>query len=136
MDVIIEEHGKAFTKTLHARIAEIRRRLGEMSSRKDADSLLALAEALLVYSHSHILLKLSVDDLLEWLRAFHGFLRQRDGDVKVCRFDPENSTSSFLLVNTPDVPYLVDSLKNILRRLPYRAMIISHPILPVTRSCF
>ncbi|MGD9019691.1 MAG: NAD-glutamate dehydrogenase, partial [Desulfuromonadales bacterium] len=133
MDVIIEEHGKTFTKTLQARIAEVRRRLDKMKSRKDADSILALAEALLVYSHSQVLLKLSVVDLLDWLKAFHGFLRQRDGEVKVCRFAPDNSGSSFLLVNTPDVPYLVDSLKNILRKLPYRAMIISHPILPVQR---
>ena len=133
MDVIIEEHGKNFTKILQARIAEIRRRLNKLSSRTDADSILALAEALLVYSHSQILLKLPVDDLLEWLGAFHEFLRQRDEDVKVCRFTPGNSGSSFLLVNTPDVPYLVDSLKNILRKLPHRAMIISHPILPVQR---
>ena len=134
MDVIIEEHGKTFTKVLQARLAEIRRRLAKMSSRKDADSILALAEALLVYSHSQVLLKLPVKDLLEWLSTFHEFISQRDEDVKVCRFNPDNSGSSFLLVNTPDVPYLVDSLKNILRKLPYRAMIISHPILSVTRE--
>ena len=43
MDVIIEEHGKTFTKVLQARLAEIRRRLAKMSSRKDADTILALA---------------------------------------------------------------------------------------------
>ena len=48
MDVIIEESGKTFTKIHHARIAEIRRRLVKMKSRKDADAILGLAEALLV----------------------------------------------------------------------------------------
>ena len=75
-----------------------------------ADAILALAEALLVYSHSQALLKLSVDDLLDWLKTFHEFLSQRDSDVKVRRFTPDNIGCSFLLVNTPDVPYLVDSL--------------------------
>ena len=115
MDVIIEERGKTFTKVHQARIAEIRRRLLKMKSRKDADAILALAEALLVYSHSQVLLKLSVVDLLDWLGTFHEFLSQRDNDVKVCRFNPDKIDSSFLLINTPDVPYLVDSLKNILR---------------------
>ncbi len=134
MDVIIEEHGKSFSKVLQARMAEIRLHLKKLPSQKDTESLLALAEALLVYSHSHVLLKLSAGDLLEWLQAFFDFLRQRDEEVKVAPFKPANSSSSFLLVNTTDVPYLVDSFKNILRPLPQRAMIISHPILHIERT--
>ena len=134
MEVIIEEHGKNFAKVLQARMAEIRRRLKKQSSNRDAASLLGLAESLLVYSHSQVLLKLPVDELIDWLQAFLDFLRQHDDEIKTAPFVPENSGSSFLLVNTPDVPYLVDSLKAILRPLPQRAMIISHPILNVQRS--
>ncbi len=134
MELVIEQHGKSFGKAHQARIAEIRRQLKNAASRQEAESLLALADALLIYSHSHSLLKLSGRELLEWLRAFLDFLDQRDGDVKVACFRPENSGSSFLLVNTPDVPYLVDSMKIILRRQSLRAMIISHPILTVQRS--
>ncbi len=100
-----------------------------MTSREDAESLSVLADALLVYSHSQVLLKRSGEELLEWFKVFLDFLRCRDEEVIVASFQPENSGSSFLLVNTPDVPFLVDSLKNILHRLPQRAMIISHPIL-------
>jgi len=134
MELIIEEHGKSFGKAHQARIAEIRRHLKTMASHEDADALLALAEALLVYSHSQVLFKRSSKELLEWLKVFLEFLRQRDEKVKVASFQPENSGSSFLLVNTPDVPYLVDSLKTILQQLPQRAIIISHPVFTVQRS--
>jgi len=134
MDVIVEEHGKSFGKVLQARMAEVRRELETLSSRRDANLLLTLAEALLVYSHSQVLLKLSAQDLLVWLQHFLDFLRHRDDDVITAAFHPENSGSSFLLVNTSDVPYLVDSLKTILRKLPQRAFIISHPILRIQRK--
>ncbi|MGK2945597.1 MAG: hypothetical protein ACSLFC_12750, partial [Desulfuromonadales bacterium] len=134
MELVIEERGKSFGKVHHARIAEIHRHLKSASSREDAESLLALADALLTYSHSHALLKLTSRELLGWLEAFLDFLRRRDEEVMISSFQPENSGSSFLLVNTPDVPYLVDSLKNILQQLPQRAMVISHPVLTVQRS--
>ena len=134
MELVIEERGKSFGKVHHARIAEIHRHLKSASSREDAESLLALADALLTYSHSHALLKLTSKELLGWLEAFLDFLRRRDEEVMISSFQPENFGSSFLLVNTPDVPYLVDSLKNILQQLPQRAMVISHPVLTVQRS--
>ncbi len=134
MELIIEEHGKNFGKAHHARIADLKSVLKAHPSRQDAEILLALADALLVYSHSQALLKRSGPELLEWLQVFLDFLRQRDGDLKVNYFMPANSGSSFLLLNAPDVPYLVDSLKTILQPLPQRATIISHPILNINRK--
>jgi glutamate dehydrogenase len=133
MDLVIKERGKIFGKAHHARIAELRQHLATVTSREDAEALLVLADALLVYSHSHVLLKLTGSELLEWLKDFLDFLRHRDEEVKVAAYLPETSGSSFLLVNTPDVPYLVDSLKTILQQLPQRALIISHPIFSVQR---
>lgn len=134
MELIIEEHGKSFGKAHQARLADLKRLLKTNHPREDAENLLALADSLLVYSHSQALLKRSGPELLEWLQAFLDFLRQRDDDVNVAYFVPPNSGSSFLLVNAPDVPYLVDSLKTILQHLPQRAMVISHPILSITRK--
>ena len=134
MELIIEEHGKSFGKVHQARIADLKRLLKTQPSREEAENLLALADSLLVYSHSQALLKRSGPELLEWLQAFLDFLRRRDQDVNVAYFIPPNSGSSFLLVNAPDVPYLVDSLKTILQHLPQRAMVISHPILNIMRK--
>lgn len=134
MELVIEERGKSFGKVHQARLAEIRRQLTSLTSQEDANSLLVLADALLIYSHSHVLLKLTSKDLLTWLKSFLAFLRQRDEVVKISSFHPENSNSTFLLINTPDVPYLVDSLKNVLQQLPQRALVISHPILNVRRN--
>ena len=134
MELIIEEHGKSFGKVHQARLADLKRLLKTHSSREDAESLLALADSLLVYSHSQALLKRSGSELLEWLQAFLDFLRHRNDGVNVACFIPPNSGSSFLLVNSPDVPYLVDSLKTILQHLPQRAMVISHPILNMNRK--
>ena len=134
MDIIVEEQGKNFNKTLQARIAEVRRSLEKKSSKTEATALKALAEALLVYSHSQVLLKLPAEELLDWLSVFYDFLKERESDLKTSPFMPKNVNSSFLLVNTPDVPYLVDSLKIILKDLPCRAMVISHPILSITRK--
>ncbi len=98
------------------------------------NALMSLADALLVYNHSQALLKRPAKELLEWLQVFLDFIRQRDEDVKVASFKPNSSSSSFLLTCAPDVPYLVDSLKAILKKLPQRAMIISHPILNIRRE--
>ncbi len=134
MELIIEARGKSFIKVHQARIAEIRRHLKSSTSQDDAESLLALVDALLVYSHSHALLKLNSKELLKRLQVFLDFLRHREEEVKIALYQPENSNSSFLLVCTPDVPFLVESLKNVLQQLPQRAMVISHPILTVQRD--
>ncbi len=134
MELIIEERGKSFGKVHQARIEELNRLLKAMPCREDAESLLVLADVLLVYSHSQALRKRSGKELLGWLQSFLDFLRQRDEDVKVEPFKPEGSGSSFLLVNAPDVPYLVDSLKTVLFHLPQRAIVISHPIINVQRK--
>ena len=134
MELIIEGRGKNFGKVHQARITEIKRLLKTLPENEDAEALQVLAEALLVYSYSHALLKRSGPVLLEWFKTFLEFLRQRDEDVKTSLFLPDGSSSSFLLIAAPDVPYLVDSLKTILQRLPQRALIISHPILNLQRS--
>ncbi len=134
MELTIEKRGKGYGNVHQARLKELRQYLETLTTQEDAESLLVLADALLVYSHSQALLKRSGKDLLEWLNAFLDFLRDRENEVKVSPFRPKNSNSSFLLVNTPDVPYLVDSLKTILQQLPQRAKVISHPVLTVQRS--
>lgn len=133
MDLIIEERGRNHEQTQQVRMADIRLRLKDLPDQARADNLLHLAEALLVYSHSRPLLKLSGDELLQWLQMFLDFLHCRDDLVNLRYFQPVNASSSYLLVNTPDVPYLVDSLKITLQRLQLRGVIISHPVLPVTR---
>jgi glutamate dehydrogenase len=134
MKLIIEERGKGFSKVHQARIAEIRRHLKTVKTRKDSELLQVIADSLLTYSHSQYLLKRSSEELLEWLWVFLDFLRYRDEEVKVSTFRPKASRSSFLLISTPDVPYLVDSLKNILQQLPQRSTILSHPILTIQRD--
>ncbi len=134
MELTIEKRGKSYRNVHQARLKELRQYLETLTPQEDAESLLVLADALLVYSHSQALLKRSGKELLEWLKAFLDFLRDRENEVKVAPFRPKNSNSSFLLVNTPDVPYLVDSLKTILQKLPQRAKVISHPVLTVQRS--
>jgi glutamate dehydrogenase len=134
MKLIIEERGKGFSKVHQARISEIRRQLKSVTPQGDAESLRVIADSLLVYSHSQYLLRRSGEELLEWLQACLEFLRYRDEEVKVKAYLPPKSRSAFLLINSPDVPYLVDSLKNILQQLPQRATILSHPVLTIERS--
>jgi len=95
MELIIEERGKGFGKVHQARIAEIRRHLKTMTSREDAESLQALADALLVYSHSHVLLKRSSKELLEWLKSSLIFFAIA---MKRLRLLPSN-------LRTPDPPF-------------------------------
>ncbi len=134
MELTIEKRGKSYGKVHRARLKGLRQYLEALTTQEDAEALLVLADALLVYSHSQALLKRSGKELLEWLNVFLDFLRDRENEVKVSSFRPKNSNSSFLLVNTPDVPYLVDSLKTILKQLPQRAKVISHPVLTIQRS--
>ncbi len=47
MELIIEEHGKSFGKAHQARIADLKSVLKSLPSRQDAETLLALADALL-----------------------------------------------------------------------------------------
>ncbi len=134
MDVIVEERGKIFARAHGARLAEIKIQLKSARYHDDADALLTLADALLIYSHSHDLLDLSIDTLLDWLQTFLDFLRCRHDLIKIQPFTPVDGGSTFLMINTPDAPYLVDSLKMLLQRKRLRAEVVSHPIL-TTKRC-
>ena len=96
--------------------------------------LLCLADNLLTYSHSHVLLKLSPETILDWLLAIRDFLGRSKGLANVDWFRPVGRETDYLLINTPDVPFLVDSLQIMFQRLQVQAIIISHPILSVQRD--
>ncbi|PLX71165.1 MAG: NAD-glutamate dehydrogenase [Desulfuromonas sp.] len=96
--------------------------------------LLCLADNLLTYSHSHVLLKRAPETILDWLLAIRDFLARRKTLVNLDWFRPDGREADYLLINTPDVPFLVDSLQIMFQRLQVQAIIISHPILSVRRD--
>jgi glutamate dehydrogenase len=134
MKLIINEHGKQFGKLYRARLKELKNELKLLPKQEAEERLLTLAEALFFYSHSQALLKMSAGELLECLQAFLHFLASRDEPVRVALFTPQRGDTRFILVNSPDVPFLVDTLKIVLRQLPCRAVVMSHPTLTVKRS--
>ncbi|MDH3998062.1 MAG: NAD-glutamate dehydrogenase, partial [Desulfuromonadales bacterium] len=134
MELIIEEGAKSLSDAHSARIADIQTQLRGMNVSEDADALLSLADSLFAYSHSHELLELPLDEFITWLQDFLDFLRLREAPVKVERFVPAGRQVNFLLLNTPDVPFLIESLKMLLQREQQRAEIVSHPIVNIERS--
>ena len=67
--------------------------------------LLCLADNLLTYSHSQVLLKLPSAEVLDWLLAIRDFLAKRSSLVSLEWFKPGQSQADYLLVNTPDAPF-------------------------------
>jgi glutamate dehydrogenase len=133
MDVIIEERGKQFVQDLHSKSRDIERLLHDETDEQRKDWLRILVRSLLTYSHSHVLLRLPVNDLLDWLQECLDFLHLRTETVSIRLYHPPNHDRSYLLINTSDVPYLVDSLKMLFQGVGQYATIIAHPILTTER---
>ncbi len=133
MDVVIEGHGQEFKQHFQHMLEEINTLLEKEKDDTSAAWLKCLAESLLVYSHSHALLELPAEELLRLLRKFLKFLSLRETTTNVMPFATDDREQFYLLVNVPDVPFLVDSLSMLFSELNERATIISHPILSVER---
>lgn len=134
MDVVIEGHGLAFQQYFSDKVEEIKTLLEQEENPQTSDWLLHLTEGLLVYSHSKALLDLPAPELLALLRRFLEILEQRKQSLQVEPVALEEYGKCFILINLPDVPFLVDSLNMLFHELNERATIISHPILAMERS--
>ncbi|WP_081702892.1 NAD-glutamate dehydrogenase domain-containing protein [Desulfuromonas sp. TF] len=76
----------------------------------------------------------SARQIADWLLEFARFLENRRQDAAV-RLLPIGAGGHFLLLtNSPDVPYLLDSIQTVLEGLNLRFNLISHPILSVRRK--
>jgi glutamate dehydrogenase len=75
----------------------------------------------------------SPTQLAEWLRAFLDLLETRRGPaaVRLLPFGPKGR--ALLLTNTPDAPFLLDSLQALLSSLGLHFQVVAHPILTVRR---
>ena len=71
--------------------------------------------------------------LAEWLRAFLDLLGTRRGPaaVRLLPFGPKGR--ALLLTNTPDAPFLLDSLQALLPSMGLHFQVVAHPILTVRR---
>lgn len=84
-------------------------------------------------AHSYFL-HLPAEQVAGWLVRIFGFIDQRREDVAIALVPGVRSGRYYLLTNTPDAPFLVDSLQAMLNRLRVRFQVISHPILQVRRQ--
>jgi len=134
MDLVIEERGRQFAHDLQRKGREVEALLNERTDSRSRDWLRVLIRGLLSYSHSHVLLRLPADELLAWLQECLDFLQQRTELVAIRLYRPPRHDRSYLLVNSPDVPFLVDSLKLLLQQAGQRATIIAHPVLSLVRK--
>jgi glutamate dehydrogenase len=73
-------------------------------------------------------------DIVAWLGRFLDFIALRREAVTVETFPTSLGNRALLLTNTPDAPYLLDSLQNVLSGAELRFRVLAHPILRVRRK--
>jgi len=99
-----------------------------------ADQLRALAGILRDHTPLSFFVAPTTDRLAEWVEQFDRFLARRDSRVMVDCFSLAPGDRSFLVTNTPDVPYLLHTVQLCLSRLGVRFQVVCHPIISVHRE--
>ena len=134
MDVVIEGHGLEFQEQFHEKMRELNVHLEAEPDARTSAWLRTLAESLLSYSHSHALLELPADELLDLLRRFLDVLAFRKSPLNIASFAVAGGKQNYLLANLADTPFLVDSLQMLFQEEDEQASIVSHPILAIDRQ--
>ena len=71
--------------------------------------------------------------LADWLGILLEFLESRQADVAVQVHPSREPGRTLLLTNTPDAPFLLDTVQSLLAADGVRFQVVSHPILAVAR---
>jgi glutamate dehydrogenase len=93
-----------------------------------------LAGILQEHTPRSFLISPSARQIADWLLAFAAFLKIRRQDVSVRLLPVGKGGGYLLLTNSPDVPYLLDSIQTFLEGHNVRFKLVSHPILTIRRE--
>ncbi len=130
MKIVFESRGKG------ASPQELARKLQDVFSLLEGRSdprLLDLAKILRDHTPLNALEAPAAPEIADWIERFLEFIETRQDSIAV-RIAPVGDAGNFLLTNTPDAPYLLDSLQNLLARRHIRYRVLAHPILSVRRK--
>jgi len=93
-----------------------------------------LADIFLASTPYSRLLSPSSQQLADWLGAILELIESRSGASAVRMLPFGTRGRSLLLTNTPDAPYLLDSLQALLSSLGLHFQVVAHPIIHVRRQ--
>ncbi|MDO3379647.1 NAD-glutamate dehydrogenase [Geoalkalibacter halelectricus] len=93
-----------------------------------------LARELEAHTPHSYFLHLPAERVAGWIAGIFDFLDARRQDVALRLVRGGRGGRWFLLTNTPDAPFLVDSLQALLNREHIRFQVIAHPILHIRRQ--
>jgi glutamate dehydrogenase len=94
----------------------------------------ALAARFVAHTPPSYLSTPSPAQLAEWLRAFLELLERRRGTSAVRLLPFGSKGRTLLLTNTPDAPFLFDSIQSALASQGLHFQVVAHPILTVRRQ--
>lgn len=98
------------------------------------ETLRTLAAILRQHTPLSNIVAVSAQQIADWVKAFSDFLETRREEVAV-RLLPIGKKGHYLLLfNTPDAPFLIDSIQAFLSKQNLRFQLVSHPILTVKRK--
>ncbi len=115
-------------------VQEIVDRLDSVSPPGQLANILGLARELEAHTPRSYFQNLPAEKVAGWIADLFAFLDRRSEPVALHLAPGDRSGQWYLLTNTPDAPFLVDSLQALLNRLKIRFQIVSHPILSIRRQ--
>jgi glutamate dehydrogenase len=134
MEIIVEPRGKSGTGSDPAqKIGEALELLEGEVGREAFHHIRALAAVLNDHTSLSYLDPLKPREAADCLKAFFQFIDGRREEVAACFLPCPGKGQVLLLANSPDVPYLLDSLQNFLADANLRFQVVAHPILTVRR---
>ncbi len=98
------------------------------------DIILALARELRMHTPRAFYSMQKPEKVARWVVDIFDFIKERREDVAIELKSARRSGQWFLMTNTPDASFLVDSLQLLFRRFGIRFQIVSHPILRLKRQ--
>ncbi|WP_305045672.1 NAD-glutamate dehydrogenase [Geoalkalibacter sp.] len=130
VDTATEDPGR---DGLGALTEEILTRLASLAPDGQGEALRQLALELEIHTARSYFQHLPAERLAGWITQIFTFIDARREDVALALVPGVRAGRWYLLTNTPDAPFLVDSLQTLLNRNRLRFQVISHPILTIRR---
>ncbi len=130
MKIVFESRGRGVSPQEVARKLE---NVLELLAKRNDPLLIELAHVLRAHTPLNILDTPPADEIAAWIEEFLRFLDERQEQISIRIVPAATPGGVVLLTNTPDAPFLLDSLQNLLARRHLRNRVLAHPILSIRR---
>jgi len=134
MEILVDERGDGIADgDLRRQLEAILKRDSATEGEERTDLLRSLAAIFEAHTPHSYLRTLEPEELVARLRLLLRFLESRRDNVAVEVHPSRERGRTLLFTNSPDAPFILDTVQSVLVAMEVRFQVVSHPILTVRR---